>query len=93
VKSSVFGTAALLMNSGASPVLATLTDCGALVVPIACAANVREVGENVTAAAASAVVARTPSMMSETASALSAALPARLRVDILPASTRVRRAV
>jgi hypothetical protein len=34
VKSSVFGTAALLMNSDALPLFATVIDCGALVVPI-----------------------------------------------------------
>jgi hypothetical protein len=43
--------AALLMNSGALPVLETVIDCGALVVPIACAANVSDVGVNVTAGA------------------------------------------
>src|SRR5262245_27803819 len=43
--------AALLMNSGALPVLATVTDCAALVVPMACAPNVSEVGVNVTAGA------------------------------------------
>jgi hypothetical protein len=32
------------MNRDALPVLATVTDCGALVVPMACAPNVREVG-------------------------------------------------
>jgi hypothetical protein len=52
VKSSVFGTAALLMKSDALPVFVILIDCGALVVPIAWAANVREVGVNVTAGAA-----------------------------------------
>jgi hypothetical protein len=52
VKSSVFGTAALLMNSDALPVFATVIDCGALVVPIGCAANVSDAGVNVTAGAA-----------------------------------------
>src|SRR5205823_11217473 len=53
VKSSGFAprVAALLMNSGAVPVLATVTDCAALVVPMACAPNVSEVGVNVTAGA------------------------------------------
>src|SRR5215217_6153190 len=55
VKSSGFAprVAALLMNSGALPVFATLIDCGALVVPIACAANVSDVGVKVTAGAVS----------------------------------------
>src|SRR5207253_2616030 len=44
--------AAPLMNSGAVPVLAIAIDCGALVVPIARAANVSDVGVNVTAGAA-----------------------------------------
>jgi hypothetical protein len=35
VKSSVFGTAALLMNNDAVPLFLTVIDCGALVVPIA----------------------------------------------------------
>src|SRR6266851_1156733 len=41
VKSSGFAprVAALLMNSGASPVFATVIDCAALVVPTACEAN------------------------------------------------------
>ena len=52
VKSSVFGTAALLMNSEALPVLVIVIDCGALVVPIACAAKVSDVGVKVTAGAA-----------------------------------------
>ena len=51
VKSRGFAprVAALLMNSGAPPVLATVTDCAALVVPIACAPNVSAVGVKVTA--------------------------------------------
>jgi hypothetical protein len=52
VKSSVLGTAALLMNIDASPVLATVIVCGALAVPMACEPNVNEGGVNVTAAAA-----------------------------------------
>src|SRR5918911_2993428 len=36
VKSSVFGTAALLMNSEAVPLFVTVTKCGALVVPVSC---------------------------------------------------------
>ena len=50
VKSSGFAprVAALLMNSGALPVFATLTDCAALVVPMAWAPNVREAGVKVT---------------------------------------------
>jgi len=53
VKSSAFAprVAALLMNSGALPVFVTVIDCGVLVVPIACAANVSDVGANVTAGA------------------------------------------
>ena len=53
VKSSGFAprVAALLMNSDALPVFAMVIDCGALVVPIACAANVSDVGVNVTAGA------------------------------------------
>jgi hypothetical protein len=51
VKSSGFAprVAALLMNSEALPVFVTVIDCGALVVPIACAAKVSDVGEKVTA--------------------------------------------
>src|SRR5919201_4942071 len=62
VKSSGFAprVAALLMNSGALPVLVTVIDCGALVVPIACAANVSDVGVNVTAGAAAVVVVPPP---------------------------------
>src|SRR5919204_2630603 len=52
VKSSVFGTAALLMNSDALPVFVMVIDCGALVVPIAWSANVSDVGVNATAGAA-----------------------------------------
>jgi len=48
VKSSVFGTAALLMNNDAEPLFVTVIDCGALVVPIAWAAKVSVVGVNVT---------------------------------------------
>jgi hypothetical protein len=53
VKSSGFAprVAALLMNSEALPVFVTVIDRGALVVPIACAAKVSDVGENVTAGA------------------------------------------
>src|SRR4051812_36481221 len=43
--------AALLMNSEPVPVFVIVIDCGALVVPISCAANVSDVGVNVTAAA------------------------------------------
>jgi uncharacterized membrane protein YgcG len=52
VKSSgcVPRVAALLMNSGALPVLATVTDCGALRVPVSCGPKVSEDGENVTGA-------------------------------------------
>ena len=51
VKSSGFAprVAALLMNNEALPVFVTLIDWGALVVPIACAAKVNDVGEKVTA--------------------------------------------
>ena len=51
MKSSGFAprVAALLMNSEAVPVFLIVIDCGALVVPIACAANVSDVGVNVTA--------------------------------------------
>jgi hypothetical protein len=55
VKSSVLGTAALLMNNDALPVFVTVIDCGALVVPIAWEANVSVVGVNVTAGAAAVV--------------------------------------
>jgi hypothetical protein len=50
VKSSGFAprVAALLMKRGALPVLEIVIDCGALVVPIAWAANVSDVGVNVT---------------------------------------------
>jgi hypothetical protein len=51
VKSSVFGTAALLTKSGAVPVFVTVTSCGALGVPVSRAANVSDVGENATAGA------------------------------------------
>jgi len=53
VKSSGFAprVAALLMNNGALPVVAIVIECGALVVPIACAAKVSDVGVNVTAGA------------------------------------------
>ena len=52
-----------LMNRFASPVLVTVTDCGALVVPTACEPNVSEVGVNVTAgAAALAGAARAPTI-------------------------------
>src|SRR3954453_11921853 len=43
--------AALLMNSDPVPVFVIVIDCGALVVPISCAANLSDVGVNVTAAA------------------------------------------
>src|ERR671930_910466 len=56
VKSSVLGTAALLMNSPALPVFVTVIDCGALVVPTSCAAKVSDVGVKVTAGAAVGVV-------------------------------------
>src|SRR4051812_9881075 len=48
VKSSAFAprVAALLMNRGALPLLVIEIDCGALDVPIACAAKVSEVGVN-----------------------------------------------
>jgi hypothetical protein len=60
VKSSGFAprVAALLMNNGALPVLAIVIDCGALVVPIACAAKVSDVGVNVTAGAQRTGMAR-----------------------------------
>src|SRR5262245_3663548 len=48
VKSSEW-VAALLMNRDPLPELVTVIDCGALVVPIACAAKVSDVGANVTA--------------------------------------------
>jgi hypothetical protein len=51
VKSSVFGTAALLMKRDAVPVLVTVTSCGALVVPVSCEPNVNDVGDNETAGA------------------------------------------
>src|ERR687885_501700 len=51
VNSSVFRTAALLMKRPALPVFVTVIDCGALVVPIACAAKVRDVGVSATAGA------------------------------------------
>src|SRR3954451_17233972 len=53
VKSSGFAprVAALLMNSEALPVLVTLIDCDALVVPVSCGAKVSEVGVSVTAGA------------------------------------------
>jgi hypothetical protein len=60
VKSSVFGTAALETNSPAFPVFVTVIDCGALVVPIACAGNVSDVGVNETAGAAAGGVVVPP---------------------------------
>jgi len=51
VKSSVFGTAALLMKSDAVPVFAIVIDCGALVAPIAREPNVSDVGVRLTAGA------------------------------------------
>src|SRR4051794_21876703 len=42
-------TCALLMNSDALPVLATLIDCGALVLPRSCEAKVSDGGVSVTA--------------------------------------------
>jgi len=50
VKSSGFAprVAALLMNSEPSPLFVIVMDCGALVVFIACAPKVNEVGVNVT---------------------------------------------
>jgi hypothetical protein len=51
VKSSVFGTAALLMKSDAVPPFVTCTDCGALVVPVSCEPNVSDVGDSETAGA------------------------------------------
>jgi hypothetical protein len=49
VKSSVFGTAALLMKSDPLPVFVTVTDCGALRVPVSCEPKARELGASVTA--------------------------------------------
>ena len=46
VKSSVFGTAALLMKSEEVPEFVTVISWGALVVPTSCEAYVSEVGEN-----------------------------------------------
>jgi hypothetical protein len=62
VKSSGFAprVAALLMNSEALPVFAIVIDCGALVVPIACAANVNDVGVKETAGAAAVGVVPPP---------------------------------
>ena len=51
VKSSVFGTAALLMNSDPLPVLVTVTDCGALLVPVSCEPKVSAPGASETAGA------------------------------------------
>jgi hypothetical protein len=51
VKSSVFGTAALLMNSDAVPVLVTVTCWGGLVVPVSREASVNEAGDSATAGA------------------------------------------
>jgi hypothetical protein len=51
VKSSVFGTAALFMNSDALPLLVTVTDCGALLVPVSCEVNVSAPGDSETAGA------------------------------------------
>jgi hypothetical protein len=49
VKSSVLGTAALFTKSEAEPVFVTVTDCGALVVPVSRVPKVSDVGENETA--------------------------------------------
>src|SRR4029453_5943099 len=51
VKSSVFGTAALLMKSEAAPEFVTETNWDALRVPMSWEPNVSEVGESVTAGA------------------------------------------
>jgi hypothetical protein len=51
VKSSVFGTAALFMNSDALPLLVTAIDCGALLVPVSCEVNVSAPGDSETAGA------------------------------------------
>ena len=51
VKSSVFGTAALLMNSDPLPVFVTVTDCAALRVPVSCEAKVSAPGASETAGA------------------------------------------
>jgi hypothetical protein len=51
VKSSVLGTAALLMNSGPLPLLATVIDCAALLVPVSCGPKVSDDGVSVTAGA------------------------------------------
>src|SRR5919197_6248286 len=51
VKSSVFGTAALLMKSDAVPVFVTETSCGALLVPMFWEPNVSDVGDRETAGA------------------------------------------
>jgi hypothetical protein len=67
VKSSVLA-ATLLKNSDWSPVLVAVIVCAALVVPTSCEANVRDVGANVTAAAATAGAAMAPTAISETAS-------------------------
>ena len=49
VKSSVFGTAALLMNSEPLPLLVTATVCGALRVPVSCGPKVSALGTSETA--------------------------------------------
>src|SRR5919199_1406425 len=60
VKSSVFGTAALEMKRPAFPVLVTVIDCGALVVPTSWAANVSDAGESATAGAVAGGVGAPP---------------------------------
>jgi hypothetical protein len=75
VKSSGFAprVAALLMNNGALPVFVIVIDCGALVVPIACAANVSEVGVNVTAGAPAAAAPPAPAATAATTRVVKAA--------------------
>jgi len=48
-KSSVFGTAALLMKSEEVPEFVTVISWEGLIVPVSCAANVSAVGEKETA--------------------------------------------
>jgi hypothetical protein len=61
VKSSVFGTAALLMNSDAVPVLVTVTCWGGLVVPVSREAHVNEARDSTTRVRTSTAEARSSS--------------------------------
>src|SRR5918912_4412383 len=91
VNSSVFRTAALLMNRPALPVFVTVIDCGALVVPIACAPKVSDVGESATAGAEAGGVRAPPPPPPPPPLPLSPAAAAGKAKAASAASTRTRR--